>query len=411
MSEIYVVGVGMTAFGKFPDKSVKELTKEAVTAAMADAGCKVADIQAVWFANTAQGANEGQYTVRGQMALRPMGFEGIPIFNVENACASASTAFNLACAHLRAGLSNVVLAVGADKMFFPDKEKAFRVFLGGMDVYSTEETFTLLLALGEGITPPKEASHKDGIKSVFMDVYAALARFHMKAFGTTQRQLAVVASKNHFHSTMNPLSQYQKDFTVEEVLNARIVSWPLTLPMCSPVSDGAAAAVLCNGETLGRFDRSRAVKLYASVVGSSVDRTPEEVERHSCHLAAMKAYDQAGLGPEDMSVAEVHDATSFAEIQQSENLGFCEFGQGGSLAETGETRLGGRIPINVSGGLVSKGHPVGATGLGQIHELVVQLRGEAGARQVEGARFAVAENGGGFYGIEEAAVAVTILGR
>jgi acetyl-CoA acetyltransferase len=233
----------------------------------------------------------------------------------------------------------------------------------------------------------------------------------MKSYGTTQRQLAAVSSKNHFHSTMNPLSQYQKDMSIDDVLNARVVSWPLTLPMCSPVSDGAAAVVLCSKDVLARFDRSRAVKAYATALGTSVNRRPEEAEKHICRRLASKAYDEAGIGPEDISVAELHDATAFAEIQQSENLGFCEFGQGGWIAERGDTRLGGRIPINVSGGLESKGHPIGATGLAQICELVVQLRGEAGARQVRNARFGIAENGGGFYGIEEAAACVTILGR
>ncbi len=411
MSDVYVVGVGMTPFGKFPDTTVKQMTKDSVTLALRDAGCDVADIGAAWFSNSGQGASEGQYSVRGEMALRPIGFEGIPITNIENACASASNAFNQAYTHLRAGLSEVALAVGCEKMTFPDKEKSFRAFLGGMDVHNTQETIVNLLSLGEGVTPPEGAADQEGMRSIFMDIYAAIARFHMKRFGTTQRQLAAVSSKNHYHSTMNPLSQYQKDMSIEEVLNARVISWPLTLPMCSPISDGAAAAILCRKEALRRFDRSRAVRVCATQLGTSVNRKPEEVEKHICHLLALKAYDQAGLEPKDISIAEAHDATAFAEVQQSENLGFCEFGQGGWIAERGETRFGGRIPINVSGGLESKGHPIGATGLGQIFELVVQLRGEAGDRQVENARFGIAENGGGFYGIEEAAACVTILGR
>jgi len=411
MSGIYIVGAAMTPFGKLPDTSVKQLTREAVTAALRDAGCEIAEIGAVWFANTAQGAIEGQYTVRGQIALRSMGFQEVPIINVENACASASSAFNQAYTYLRAGLSDVVLAVGADKLFTTDKGRSLRVFLGGVDVHQREETLEKLLLLGEGIAPPEGVSDQNGMRSVFMDIYASIARFHMRTFGTTQRQLAAVASKNHFHSTMNPLSQYQNDMSIDEVLSARVVSWPLTLPMCSPISDGAAAAVLCSEDALGRFDKSRAVRVHASVVGSSVDRKPEEGEKHVSRLAALKAYEQAGVEPKDMSVAELHDATAFAEIQHTENLGFCEFGQGGWLAERGDTRFGGKIPINVSGGLESKGHPVGATGLAQIYELVTQLRGEAGERQVENARLAIAENGGGFYGIEEAAVSVTILGR
>jgi len=181
--------------------------------------------------------------------------------------------------------------------------------------------------------------------------------------------------------------------------------------MCAPISDGAAAAILVREEALDRFDRSRAVKLCASVLASGSDRGPDEIEKHICRRAAFKAYEAAGLGPEDMSVAEVHDASAFAEVLQVENLGFCDFGDGGRLAERGDTALGGRIPVNPSGGLESKGHPIGATGLGQIYELVLQLRNEAGRRQVEGARFAIAENGGGFHGYEEAAACITILGR
>src|SRR6266702_3246729 len=230
-------------------------------------------------------------------------------------------------------------------------------------------------------------------------------------FGTAARQLAAVSAKNHRHSTFNPLAQYRNEMSIEDVLGARMIAWPLTLPMCAPISDGAAAAILVREEALDRFDRARAVKVCASVLGSGSDRKPEEVEKHICRRLALKAYDQAGIGPKDVSVAEVHDASAFGEIVQLENLGFCDFGEGGPAAERGETTLGGRIPVNPSGGLESKGHPIGATGLGQIHELVTQLRGEAGARQVADARIAIAENGGGLQGIEEAVACVTILGR
>jgi acetyl-CoA acetyltransferase len=243
-----------------------------------------------------------------------------------------------------------------------------------------------------------------------MDVYAAWARFHMRTFGTTREQLAAVAAKNHQHSTHNPLSQYRASYTVEEVLAAPPITYPLTLPMCAPISDGASAAILVRESALGRFDRRRAVKICASVLVSGTDRKPEEVEKHISRRAALKAYEQAGIGPEAVSVAEVHDATAMGEIMQIENLGFFAFGEGGPASARGDTRIGGRIPVNPSGGLESKGHPIGATGLGQIYELTTQLRGEAGARQVANARFAIAENGGGVHGIEEAACCVTILG-
>jgi acetyl-CoA acyltransferase len=408
MSNLYVVGVAMTPFGKFLDKSVKALTEEAVSSALADAVCKKEVIGGAFFANAAQSAMEGQYMIGGEIALRTMGFAELPIVNVENACASASTAFHLACTGLRAGEFDVALAVGAEKMYSQDRARSFEVFNGAWDVHEVESLTSNLMRLAEGMPTP-EGAEGGGARSIFMDVYAALAKQHMSRFGTTPRQLAAVAAKNHRHSTLNPLSQYRTDMSIEEVLGARMISWPLTLPMCAPISDGAAAAIICREDTLHHFDRRRAVRIEATVLASGSDRRPDEVEKHVCRRAAFRAYERAGVGPHDMSLAEVHDASAFAEVVQAENLGFCDFGEGGLIAERGETALGGRIPINPSGGLESKGHPIGATGLGQICELVVQLRGEAGARQVENARFGIAENGGGFHGYEEAAACVTIL--
>lgn len=407
--DVYVVGVGMTQFGKFADRSVRDLTRTAVGAALEDAGIGKERIEAAYFANAAQGAMEGQFNVRGQMALRPMGFQGIPITNVENACASASTAFHLAAQQIRAGLADVVLAVGSEKLYSADKERTFAVFNGAWDVQNAEATMKGLLELGEGIEPPA-GTEEPKQKSLFMDVYAALSRFHMKKFGTTERQLAAVSAKNHGHAAHNPLSQYRDPMSIDEVLGARMISWPLTLPMCAPISDGAAAAVLCSKEALAGFDRSRAIRVRASVLATSLDRRADELDKHITRRAALRAYAAAGLSPEQMSLAEVHDATAFAEVQQLESLGFCKLGEGGPLSESGATRLGGSIPVNVSGGLECKGHPIGATGLGQLYELVVQLRGEAGARQVKNARFGIAENGGGFYRWEEATACITILG-
>lgn len=412
MTDIYIVGVGMTALGKFPDKSVKELTREAVSTALADAGATMDDIEAAWFSNTRQGMMEGQNTVRGQCALRSMGFQSIPIVNVENACCSSSTGLNQAYASLKAGLAGVALVAGSEKMFYPEKrELMFQAFRGGWDVHTQEETEANLLALGEGLDLPPEAQEDTGEHSVFMDIYASLARQHMKHFGTTQRQIAAAAAKSHYHSTMNPLAQYQKDFSVDDVLNDRLISWPLTRAMCAPLSDGAGALVLAREDALDRFDKSRAVKILGSALVSGSDRDPDDFDNHLGKVAADRAYEQAGVSPDDVDVAEVHDASAYAEIVQVENMGFCARGDGGAMAENGETKLGGRIPVNTSGGLLSKGHPIGATGAMQIHELVTQLRGEAGKRQVEGARIAAAENGGGFFGIEEAATVVTVLGR
>ena len=411
MMDVYLVGVGMTKFGRLQEHSVKGIVAGAVGAALFDAGIGAEAIEAAYFANATQGALEGQYMIPGQVALREMGIEEVPVVNVENACASASTAFALACKEIRSGDASVVLAVGAEKMLTEDKVKNMAVFDGAIDVNGRNATLDRLFALSDGFEVPPEAGIENGPRSVFMDVYAAIAKHHMKLHGTTQRQMATVAAKNHRHSVHNELSQFRAAFTVDEVLAARGISWPLTLPMCSPISDGGAAAILCSADALERFDKSRAIKVSASVIATGSERDPDDATRHVTRLASQKAYERAGAGPKDMSVAEVHDASAIAEIMQTENLGFCEIGEGGPLAESGATEIGGRIPVNPSGGLESKGHPIGATGLGQIHELAVQLRGEAGERQVDDARFGIAENGGGMHGIEEAVACVTILER
>lgn len=412
MENVYVVGVGMTPFGRLVDLSIKQMTRQAVEAALVDAGIGAGELQAAYFGNASQGHMEGQQMIRGQVALRAMGIQSIPVANVENACASGSTALHLAVSFLRAGEGDVALAVGAEKMFSRDRDLMFSVFDSAWDVSDAQAIRDRLLKLGEGVeVPPGTTSPKP--YSVFMDVYAAFARHHMRRWGTTQRQLAAVAAKNHRHSQHNPLSQYRDVYTIDEVLAAPPITWPLTLPMCSPISDGAAAAVVCTEAGLRRLgiDRSRAVRVLACVLQTGSDRDPDDAASHCTAVAARRAYERAGVGPSDVSVAEVHDATAMGEVIQVENLGFCAFGDGGRMAERGDTAIGGRIPVNPSGGLESKGHPVGATGIGQVHELVTQLRGEAGQRQVEGARIALAENGGGLQGIEEAVACVTILGR
>jgi acetyl-CoA acetyltransferase len=412
MEDVFVVGVGMTPFGRLLDTSIKDMTRQAVDAALADAGLKAEALQGAYFANASQGHMEGQQMIRGQVALRSMGIGGIPVVNVENACASGSSALSLAVGFVRSGEGDVALAVGAEKMYSRDRDRMFSVFDSAWDVHDAEAIRDRLLELGRGVEPPPGTTSPKPY-SVFMDVYAAFSRMHMKRFGTTQRQLAAVSAKNHRHSVHNPLSQYRDPYTVEQVLAAPPITWPLTLPMCSPISDGAAAVVVCTASGLKRLglDPKRAIRVLACVVQTGSDRDPADLERHVTALAGRRAYERAGVGPKDVSVAEVHDATAMGEIIQIENLGFCAFGDGGPVSERGDTTIGGRIPVNPSGGLESKGHPVGATGLGQVHELVTQLRGEAGARQVEGARIGLAENGGGLQGIEEAVATVTILGR
>lgn len=411
MSErAYVAGVGMTPFGRHVERSIKQLTRAAVEQALEDAGCDKSQIQAAFFSNCTQGHFEGQHMIRGQIALRAMGIERIPVVNVENACASASTAFHLAVNYVRSGAADIVLAVGAEKMIAEDKSLMFSAFDAAWDVHEVEQNKARLLEMGRGIVPPP-GSVSDKPYSLFMDIYAAMGRMHMREYGTTQRQFAAVAAKNHGHSVHNARSQYRKPFSIEEVLSSAPVTYPLTVLMCSPVSDGAAAAIVCSEDGLRRLSgrRGRAVTVRASVIQTGSERPAEALDRHAARLGAARAYELAGVGPADVSVAEVHDASAIGEIIQSEVLGLFDPGTGGAAAERGDTTIGGRLPINPSGGLESKGHPIGATGLGQIFELVSQLRGEAGARQVADARIALAENGGGICGVEEAVAAITIL--
>jgi acetyl-CoA acyltransferase len=411
-NHIYIAGVGMTPFGKHLTASVKDLTRQAVTGALADAGCELAQLQAAYFANATQGHMDGQHMIRGQLALRAMGLQSVPVVNVENACASASTALHLAVQHVRAGAADIVLAVGAEKMFSDDKARMFAAFDGAWDVHDTEASRARLLRMGEGIEPPA-GSTSPRPYSVFMDIYAAMGRMHMREYGTTQREFAAVSAKNHMHSVHNPLAQYRDPYTIDQVLAAPPITYPVTLPMCSPVSDGAAAAIVCSEAGLKALKGSpgRAIRVLACALQTGSERGAADFERHLVRLAAKRLYEQAGIGAQDVSVAEVHDATAIGEVLQSELLGLVPMGQGGAAAERGETTIGGRIPINPSGGLECKGHPIGATGLAQVFELVTQLRGEAGARQVQGARIALAENGGGLAGVEEAVACLTLLGK
>jgi acetyl-CoA acetyltransferase len=260
---------------------------------------------------------------------------------------------------------------------------------------------TLKVDIPEGQTPPGEG------RSIFMDAYAMGARWHMSKFGSTQKQLAIICAKNHWHGSLNPMAQYQMDMTMEEVLADKPIAYPLTRSMCAPVGDGAAAAIVCSEAYLKKLTRVRPIKIRASVLGSGTDR-PFDGEDIGERLAR-QAYEISGVGPHDISFAELHDATSYGELHQTEAMGFCPLGEGGPYAETGATKLGGKQPVNTSGGLECRGHPIGASGLAQIYELGMQLRGDAGKRQVKGARLGLAENGGGNIGVEEAAMCIHIL--
>jgi len=413
MGSVYIVGVGITRLGKFLDRSVKTMTEEVVAATLADAGCDHKLIQAAWFANTRQGALEGQHGIRGQVALRPLGIEGIPIFNTDNACASSMAALNMAHAYIKGGACDIALVVGVEKMHYEGKRKEmFEAFKGSMDIELATEQLQRLINLSSDFEMPggEVINTEDGNRSIFMDSYAAAAKYHMKKYGTTQKQLVEVAVKNHWNSQFNLYAQYTKPLAAEEVLKDKLIAWPLTRSMCAPMTDGAGAVLLCSESALKRyFNSSRAVRVLSTQVTTGIKRHPDDSDNQVGRIVARRAYEEAGVAPKDLSLVEVHDATAFGEIKQIENIGICGQGEGGVFTEQGNTRLDGVIPVNPSGGLLSKGHPIAATGAIQIHELVTQLRGEAGKRQVKGARIAAAENGGGFYDGEEAFAAMTIL--
>jgi len=410
--EVYIIGTAMTKFGKYLDKGVKVMTGEALEMVLKDCGLERRDMEAAWFSNSGWGYHSFQHAVRGQVALSANGLEGIEIVNVENACASGSTALHSAWTAIRAGIYDCVLAIGAEKMYDNDKAKTMMMFMSGSDV---EELPSFMAKFQEeerqrkekearekGLEPPKEST---GGHSAFMDLYSIGARMHMQQYGTTQRQLASIAAKAHNNSVNNPFAQYTFPMTVDEVLSDREVSYPLTRAMCAPVGDGAAAVVLCSERFLKKRGEGRAIRVRASVLRSGTRTGENDI----CERASRAAYEMAGLGPGDIDVVEVHDATAFGELYQTEQMGFCPKGDGGPFAESGATAIGGSIPVNPSGGLIARGHPVGASGLAQIFELAAQLHGEAGPRQVQGARIAMAENGGGFMGRGEAAMAIHIL--
>lgn len=459
MRDVYIIGADTIKFGKYLGTTISELAAKTVYPCLDDAGLEKSDIQSVYFANSAWGEYRRQVCIRGQVALRPLGIENIPVTNIENACAGGSTALHHAWLGVASGLYDVTMALGVEKIYDLNQHLVFSSFLTGLDVgnilpmmqsavasgmteddrlmmkqhiekYSDKErkggkrkksinerwknirdSFVVAVRLGEtmGYDVLKELRRvSKGDHSPFMDLYGNEARKHMREYGTTIEQFAVIASKNHFHSTMNPNAQYQFPLSVEQVLADRMVTWPLTRSMCAPVGDGAASAILCDEKTVKRLGlMSRAVKVRASVLGSGMNRENGEPDI-GARLAAL-AYKKAGVGPGDISLAEVHDASAYGELHQTENMGFCKPGEGGILAMSGATRLGGKIPVNTSGGLESRGHPIGASGLGQIHEIVTQLRGDAGMRQVKGARIGLAENGGGAIGDEEAAMCIHIL--
>lgn len=420
MPDAYLIGTSCTRFGKQPAASFKDLTRQAYLAVLSDAGLDSGErIANAWFGNCGM-AQFGQGNIRGQVCFTPLVREGlfperVGMTNVEGGCATASMALHGAWKDVLSGTADLSLAIGVEKTFVPDTmpDAAARqqaIFDNGIDQLDPAEWMAYYTAAGEDAGKP--FMPKDGGGTLFMDTYAMQAAWHMKHHGTTAAQIAAGASKNHAMGALNPLAQYRFAVTPEQVLADRLVSWPLTRAMCAPIGDGAAAALVCSGaflQTLPKAVQERALRITgAALTGGKYRRLDEP---GLSRLAAQRAYATAGITPQQVSVAEVHDATSFCEIYQAEMLGFCADGEGGAFVASGASSLGGSLPINLSGGLVSKGHPVGATGLSMVHELALQLRGEAGVRQQPGAHIGVAENGGGVMGFDEAACAVTVLQR
>ena len=359
MTDAYVVGVDMIKFGRFPEKTVPQIGAEAAHLALDDSGLAIQDMEALYCGNLGQASG-----MVGQRILQEIGQTGIPVVNVSNAGATGATAFREAWASVKAGLYDLVIAVGVEQM-----GKGLLGGAGGSKGISKEGL------LGSGTMP---------------SVFAEAGMEHARNYGTTFEQFAKVSVKNHHHSTMNPKAMYQIETPLDTVMNAEMISYPNTKLMCSVNVDGSAAAVIASekkAKELGLM--SRAIKVRASVLTSDPWQERDLVmpDVNTCtRKAAAAAYEMAGLGAEDVDLVELHDCFATAEILHYENLGLCEDGGAGRMIDDGEVALGGKVPVNVSGGLLSKGHPLGATGIANIYEVSTHLRGEAGQRQVEGAR-------------------------
>lgn len=395
--EVLVAGAGMTRFEK-SEASLRELAGAATREALEDAGVAVGEVEAAYVGNAVAGLVTGQEMIRGQVILRPLGIEGIPIFNVENACASAASALHLGWQAVAAGAHDCVLCLGAEKLTHEDKRVGMRAIGTAIDLEQRAELAAEVGTAGAG----------NGERSFFMDLYADMTRRYMSASGATAEDFAEVVVKNQHNGALNPRAQYGGELNVEQVLASRMVVDPLTLLMCSPISDGSAAVVLMS-EAAARGRGVKGPRIRASVVRSGNVHDRDDPLSGSTGLAAAEGFERAGLGPGDIDCAEVHDASAPAELMVYEQIGFAEPGGGPALLASGRTRLGGELPVNTSGGLLSKGHPIGATGIAQICESTWQLRGEAGPRQVDGARIALTQNGGGWLEGDSAAMAVHIL--
>ncbi len=359
MSDVYVLGIDMLKFGRFPDQDVPELGAKAALLALDDAGLRIQDMEALYCGNLLQAS-----AMVGQRILQEIGQTGIPVTNCANACATGATAFREGWTAIKAGIYDLVLVVGVEQM-----GKAGLLGGGGG---------------GRGI--PKEGLLGSQLMPA---VFAEAGMEHARKYGTTFEHFAMVSVKNHHHSTRNPKSMYQMETPLEQVMQAEMIAYPNTKLMCSVNVDGAAAAVLASERKARQLGMRRAVRVAASVLTSDpyTERDLVMPDVNTCtRRAAKQAYQMAGVGPDDLDLVELHDCFATAEILHYENLGLCADGEAAKLIDERQTWHGGRIPVNVSGGLLSKGHPLGATGVANVYEVCTHLRGEAGARQVEGAR-------------------------
>ncbi len=375
MREVAVIGIGMTKFGELWDKSFRDLVAEAGVKAIMDAGIEGKDIDAMYIGGMSSGGFVEQEHV-APLAIEVAGLEDfhIPATRVEGACASGGLAMRQGYIAVASGIHDIVLVGGAEKM---------------TDVVGTEATNVLASAA--------DREWEAFFGMTFPGLYALMARYHMHKYGTTQEQLAGVAVKNHYNGSMNPNAQFNRKISIEDVLASPMVADPLHLLDCSPITDGAAAAILAPLDIAKKYT-DKIVKILASTQASDTislhNRKRFDALPAAIH-AARQAYKMAGVEPKDIDVAEVHDCFTIAEIMAIEDLGFFEKGEGGKATEEGLTAIDGQIPINTSGGLKAKGHPVGATGIAQINEIVMQLRGEAGKRQVKDAEVGLTHNVGG----------------
>jgi acetyl-CoA acyltransferase len=386
MREVSIIGVGMTRFGKWLERSMEDLGREAVWNAIEDTNVPPKEIQVAYVGNgLAPQLTELKGTI-GQHVLTQAGLFGIPVINVENACSSGSTALRGAFLEVAAGNADVALALGVEKLFCGDTARSAAAMAQG----------TALAKLG----------------FMFVGLYSMQLRRWVEKFGVTKEQFAKVVVKNSYNGSLNPYAQFRKPLTVQDVLNSRVVAEPLTQFMCSTMGDGAAAAIVCAKELALKYTPKPLVDIAACELVSGTFTFPDEEHVPITVRAAQRAYEKAGIGPLDVNVAEVHDGMAPAELLLYEELGFCKEGEAGRMIDEGRTALTGSIPVNPSGGLAAKGHPVGATGLAQIAEIVWQLRGEAGERQVtNNPRVGLTENAGGWSSDDNAACAVTILKR